>query len=168
MRNYELVCILDPQASEGQLEGVIEKYDHYFKANGAEVVNVDRWGLRRLAYTSANLKKRRQGYYVLYQFKSEPGVIDLLEQELKLDEAVLRYLVVGVEGDFLRVPTLASEDILKELSAPRTRGRGGPGERRSFRRPPEEEEADEHPPHGRQGSNEEEKAEAVAEEKSDS
>ena len=129
MRNYELVCILDPQAGEGQYDQLVEKYEALLEENGGQVARIDNWGLRRLAYTSASLKNRHQGYYVLYQFSAEPTAIEGLEQTLKLDEAVLRYLVTAVEGEFIHVPELAADNFLEEAFARPTRGprdRGGP------------------------------------------
>lgn len=129
MRNYELVCILDPQFGEGQYEQIVEKYEALLEENGGEVSRIDNWGLRRLAYTSASLKNRLQGYYVLYQFFAEPTAIEGLEQTLKLDEAVLRYLITAVEGDFIHVPELAPDNFLEEAFARPARGprsRGGP------------------------------------------
>lgn len=129
MRNYELVCILDPQFGEGQYEQIVEKYEALLEENGGEVARIDNWGLRRLAYTSASLKNRLQGYYVLYQFSAAPTAIEGLEQTLKLDETVLRYLVTAVEGDFIHVPELAADNFLEEAFARPARGprhRGGP------------------------------------------
>ena len=129
MRNYELVCILDPQAGEGQYEQLVEKYEALLEENGGQVVRIDNWGLRRLAYTSSSLKNRLQGYYVLYQFSAEPTAIEGLEQTLKLDEVVLRYLVTAVEGEFIHVPELAADNFLEEAFARPARGprdRGGP------------------------------------------
>ncbi len=129
MRNYELVCILDPQVGEGQYEQVVEKYEAHLEENGGQVARIDNWGLRRLAYTSASLKNRHQGYYVLYQFSAKPTAIEGLEQTLKLDEAVLRYLITAVEGEFIHVPQLAADNFLEEAFARTTRGprdRGGP------------------------------------------
>jgi small subunit ribosomal protein S6 len=143
MRNYELVCILDPQAGEGQYEQLVEKYEAHLEENGGQVVRVDNWGLRRLAYTSASLKNRLQGYYVLYQFSAEPTAIEGLEQTLKLDEAVLRYLITAVEGEFIHVPELAADNFLEEAFARPTRGprdRGG-GPHRDFRGPRGHDEA---------------------------
>ena len=129
MRNYELVCILDPQVGEGQYEQLVEKYEALLEENGGQVARIDNWGLRRLAYTSTSLKNRHQGYYVLYQFAAEPTAIEGLEQTLKLDEAVLRYLITAVEGEFIHVPQLAADNFLEEAFARPTRGprdRGGP------------------------------------------
>lgn len=131
MKNYELVCILDPQVGEGQYEQAIEKYETYIKENGGEITQMDDWGLRRLAYTSASLKNRRQGYYVIFQFAVEQTMIDALEQTIKLDDGVLRYLLTGVDGDFIHVPQLVADTFLEEAFArpargPRDRDRGGP------------------------------------------
>ena len=143
MRNYELVCILDPQAGEGQYDQLVEKYEALLEENGGQVSRIDNWGLRRLAYTSSSLKNRHQGYYVLYQFSAEPTVIEGLEQTLKLDETVLRYLVTAVEGEFIHVPQLAADNFLEEAFARPTRGprdRGG-GPHRDFRGPRDRDEA---------------------------
>lgn len=125
MKNYELVCIFDPQAGEGQFEQAVERYQTYITENGGEVVHTDLWGLRRLAYTSQSLKNRRQGYYVLYQFKAEPTLIQPMEQSMKLDNELLRHLVIAVDDEFVRVPQLMPEDYLKEQLAPPRRDRGG-------------------------------------------
>lgn len=131
MRRYELVCIFDPQVGENRFDEMVARYEGLLKAGGAEVANIDRWGMRQLAYTSAALRKRRQGYFVLYQFLGEPSVLKPLESELRIDEAVLRHLLTAVEGDFLRVPELAPESILEPRPpAFRDRDRGGrPGRR---------------------------------------
>jgi len=66
---------------------------------------------------------------VFYQFSAEPTAIEGLEQTLKLDEAVLRYLSTAVEGECIHVPQLAAENFLEEAVARATRGqrdRGGP------------------------------------------
>ena len=121
MKNYELVCILDPQLGDTNFEELIEKYENHLKSNGAEVSHIDRWGLRKLAYSSVSLKRRRQGYYVLYQFAVEPALLPPLEQILKLDEGILRYLVTAVQGEFLRVPQLAPDsEILRASRTPQS------------------------------------------------
>ena len=112
MKNYELVCIIDPQIGDARFGEVAEKYEKYLKSGSTEVAHTEHWGLRKLAYSSASLKKRQQGYYVLFQFTADPTSISALERELALDEEVLRHLVVGVQGEFLRVPQLLPESAL--------------------------------------------------------
>ena len=175
MTNYELVCILDPQLGDPEFERVIETYESYLGESGAEVKHIDRWGTRKLAYTSVGLKGRRQGYYVLFQFTAESQVLDPLEQRLKLDEGVLRYLVVAIKGEFLRVPQLAAENmIFGEPRRPReARGRGGPpgdGPDSRSRRPPPRAEAPAEAPAAEAPGGEEatEPATATAEEQTES
>ena len=176
MKNYELVCILDPQTGDGQYEQVIERYKASIEENGGEIAQIDDWGLRRLAYTSASLKNRRQGYYVLYQFAGESSLIDHMEQTLKLDEGVLRFLFTVAEGEFIRVTQLAHDNFLEEAFARPARGprdRGCPRRDRDDRRPPREDR--DRPPrdqesNGEAGSEEEaaEPAETAAEESDNS
>jgi small subunit ribosomal protein S6 len=125
-KNYELVCILDPQLGEKQLEDEVTKYETFLKGKDAEVAHIDRWGMRKLAYSSVAMKRRQQGYYVLFQFTGEAGLLDALHRELKLDEGVLRYQIVAVKGAFLRVPQLPA-DILLQAREDRPRGPRGPG-----------------------------------------
>ena len=142
-RNYELALILDPQLGDKPLEEVIEKYDAYLKANGAEVANLDRWGLRKLAYTTVTMKRRPQGFYVLYQFVSEAGLLPKMQQVLKLDEGVLRFLFTAVQGEFIRVPQLLAEAAMqaREDRGPRGGGREGRYRREAPEGPPSSRES---------------------------
>ncbi len=133
-KNYELVCILDPQLGEKQFDGAVAKYENLLKANGAEVAHIDRWGLRKLAYTSVKMKKRQQGYYVLFQFAGEPDLLGALHRDLKLDEGVLRYQIVAVKGEFLRVAQLPA-DVLLHAREERRGPRGGRFSREPHREP---------------------------------
>ena len=131
-KKYELVCIFDPQLGDAAFDPLVEKYEAKLKSEGAEIVNIDRWGLRKMAYTSASLKQRQQGYYVLYQFTAESGLLEGLLSELKMDEGLLRHLLVAVTGEFVRVPTLAPENVYV-YKRPDRDFRGGPGGRGRFR-----------------------------------
>ena len=125
-KKYELVLILDPQVGDTQLEASIEKYKTQLESAGAEVVNVDNWGLRKLAYTSMALRRRQQAFYVLYQFEGAAEILSPIEAALRLDEAVLRHLLLTVDGEFLRVPQLAPENIYiyNPPARPHDRNRG--------------------------------------------
>ena len=132
MRNYELVLILDPQLGDSNFEGVITRYEEELTSTGGEVVNIDRWGLRKLAYTSISMKRRSQGYYVLYQFIGEPAQLGPLEERLKVEEDVLRHMVIAVPGEFLRIPQLAPEgEILGAARSARSSEGGRPAPSRA-------------------------------------
>jgi small subunit ribosomal protein S6 len=99
MRDYEVVYIFDSALSEETVGEKIERYNGMLTgAEGAEVKAVDRWGKRQLAYP---IRKKPNGYYVVAQLHTDPTALPEFERALKLDEDVLRYLIVLHEG----VPT---------------------------------------------------------------
>jgi len=138
-KKYELVCIIDPQVGDGGFDPIIEKYQGQLEGQGGQMVNLDKWGMRKLAFTSVSMKRRQQGFYVCYQFTAPPGDFEAVQHELKLDEDILRYLLIAVPGEFIRVPVLAPDTVyVREREERFSRGRGGPGARRPDRpdRPP--------------------------------
>jgi small subunit ribosomal protein S6 len=96
VRDYEAVYIFDTQLTEEQIGEKLDRYHALLTEGGAEVTAIDHWGRRQLTYA---IRKQMAGYYVVAQFKS--GVADLPEYErlLKLDDGLLRYLVVLHEGE---------------------------------------------------------------------
>ncbi len=144
-KKYELVCIIDPQVGDGGFDPIVEKYQGQLEGQGGQMVNLDKWGMRKLAFTSVSMKRRQQGYYVCYQFTAPPGDFEAVQHELKLDENILRYLLVAVPGEFTRVPVLAPDTVyVREREERFSRGRGRPGARRPDRpdRPPRPTEGD--------------------------
>ena len=135
-KKYELVCIIDPQVGDGGFDPIIEKYQGQLEGQGGQMVNLDKWGMRKLAFTSVSMKRRQQGFYVCYQFTAPSGDFKAIQHELKLDEDILRYLLVVVPGEFTRVPVLAPDTVyVREREERFSRGRGGPGARRPDRPP---------------------------------
>lgn len=126
VKKYEMVILIDPQVGDNQIETTIQGYKQRLEDANAEVLHVDHWGLRKLAYTSAALQGRQQAFYALYQFSGPPELIEPLEVAMKLDEAVLRHLFLSVDGEFLRVPQLAPENVYIYNPPERPRERRGP------------------------------------------
>ncbi len=96
MRLYEVVYILDPALDEGAVTAKLEKFHELATAHGGEVSAVDHWGTRQLAYS---ISKQGSGYYVVAQFTAAVEALPEFERLLKLDEEVLRYLLVLNEGE---------------------------------------------------------------------
>lgn len=88
-KNYETVFILTPVLSDVQMKDTVDKFVNLLKEEGAEVINVENWGLKKMAYP---ILKKSTGFYVLVEFKSEPSMIKKLEVELRRDEKVMRFL----------------------------------------------------------------------------
>jgi len=92
MRSYETLFIINPELDEEQTKAVIEKYTNLLKEQGAEVVSVDEWGKRRLAY---DINKFKEGYYVLINFDAEPDALMEMERIFRIDANVLRFIIVN-------------------------------------------------------------------------
>jgi small subunit ribosomal protein S6 len=110
MRLYEVVYILDPALDEGAVTAKLEKFHALAVANGGEVTAVDHWGNRQLAYA---IKRHQAGYYAVAQFSAAADALPEFERLLRLDEEVLRYLLVMNEGE----PT-SGMSILAEVTRP--------------------------------------------------
>ncbi len=96
MRLYEAVYIFDAVLDEAAINQKLERYHELVTGKNGEVTSVDHWGTRQLAYP---IDKKKTGYYVVAQFNGDPEGLPEFERALKLDEGLLRYLVVLNEGE---------------------------------------------------------------------
>lgn len=90
MKNYELVYVVRPNAEDEVKEAVFNKVQEVISANG-EVVKVDTWGNKKLAYPIA---KNTEGFYVLVNFKASADLPKELDRNLKINENVIRHMIV--------------------------------------------------------------------------
>ena len=86
MNHYETVFILTPVLSDVQMKEAVEKFTTFLTQNGAQIVNVENWGLRKLAYP---IQKKTTGFYNLIEFDAEPTLIKKLETAFRRDEKVI-------------------------------------------------------------------------------
>lgn len=89
MNHYETVFILTPVLSDVQMKEAVEKFKALLVAEGAEIVNEENWGLRKLAYP---IEKKTTGFYQLIEFKANPEVVAKLELQYRRDERVIRFM----------------------------------------------------------------------------
>ena len=94
MNQYETVFILTPVLSDVQMKETVEKFKSLLIANGAEIVNEENWGLKKMAYA---IEKKSTGFYSLLEFKAEPTVVEKLEIGFRRDERVIRFLTVKLD-----------------------------------------------------------------------
>ena len=94
MRNYELVCIIQPDLDETAFNGVIDRVKGWVSESGGSVDKVDIWGRRRLAY---HIHKQREGQYVLLNVSLNPAATAGLERNIRFQENIMRHMlsVVG-------------------------------------------------------------------------
>ena len=90
MKNYELVYVVRPNAEDEVKEAVLNKVQEVISANG-EVEKVDTWGNKKLAYQIA---KFSEGFYVLVNFKASADLPKELDRNLKINEKVIRHMIV--------------------------------------------------------------------------
>ena len=94
MQQYEIVIVLTPLLSVDAAAEGIAKFSKILTDNGAEIVQEDNWGLRKLAYP---IQKKTTGYYHLTEFRAPGDLINKLEIELRRDERVLRFLTIALD-----------------------------------------------------------------------
>jgi small subunit ribosomal protein S6 len=94
MKDYETVFILTPVLSDVQMKDAVAKFKAVLTDNGAEIVNDENWGLRKLAYP---IDHKTTGFYHLFEFRAAPELINKLEIEYRRDEKVMRFLTIALD-----------------------------------------------------------------------
>lgn len=92
--NYETTIIVTPVLPEEEVNNTVNSYVDFLKKNGGEIVEIDRWGLRQLAYP---IKKKTTGFYHVIEFVADSQLIDKLELSYRRDENILRFLTVKLD-----------------------------------------------------------------------
>jgi small subunit ribosomal protein S6 len=96
MRKYETVFILQPDLGEDEVKSVTEKVESIITTLKGDMVRLENWGSRRLAYP---IMKFNRGQYYYLRFDGSPELIAELERRLRLDDRVLRYQSVKLEKE---------------------------------------------------------------------
>ena len=91
MTKYETTFILDPGLDEAKVNEEVDRVVQWIKGLGGEVLEVQRWGKRRLAY---EIGRRRDGIYTLLLYQGPGAIVKELERRFRLSESVLRSLTV--------------------------------------------------------------------------
>jgi small subunit ribosomal protein S6 len=104
-RQYEVVYIFDSALEETAINERLTRFHSLIQQPGIEAPQVSHWGKRTLAYP---IKKHETGYYVIAKFDAETSALPEFERAIKLDDGVLRFLVVVNEGA-QPVPVIATK-----------------------------------------------------------
>lgn len=103
MRTYEAIFIVHPEVVGDDLTAIIDKYKTILTDQGANVLKAENWGTRTLAYT---VKKQPKGCYILFIFDAEPKVIAEFERRMRIDEKVIKFQTVLMEGGYQAPPVV--------------------------------------------------------------
>ena len=115
MRAYEVVYIFDSQLTDESVQEKLDRYHEQLTSQGSgEVTAVDHWGRRQLAFP---IRKQTNGYYVIVQCTVASEALPEFERLLKLDEELLRYLVVLHEGEPTAPMSIATREQKEEGDA---------------------------------------------------
>jgi small subunit ribosomal protein S6 len=94
-RQYEVVYIFDSALEEATVNEKLSRFATLIQSPGSEPPQVSHWGKRTLAYP---VKKHETGYYVVAKFDADATALPEFERAIKLEDGVLRFLVVVNEG----------------------------------------------------------------------
>jgi small subunit ribosomal protein S6 len=96
---YELTYIVNSVISDEQVKDMVSRVTAYVTENAGEIIEVDEWGARRLAFP---IQKKRNGYYVNMYFKAAGDLIPRLESAMEIDDNILRYLTLRLDPKMVR------------------------------------------------------------------
>ncbi|KIH76387.1 SSU ribosomal protein S6P [Geoalkalibacter ferrihydriticus] len=94
MRSYETMFIVHPEVVGDELKALVEKFKGVIADRGGDVVKVEEWGSRTLAYP---IQKLTRGAYFIFYFQAGPGDVAEFERRLRLDEKILRFNSLRLE-----------------------------------------------------------------------
>jgi len=128
-RIYEGIFIIRPDASEEEINPIVEQVKTTVTGAGGTIDKEERWGVRKLAY---RVEKRNEGYYVLVQFTASPQTVREVERRLRVNDAVLKYMTVRIDEKLKRIEKRkkqrekrAARKPVVPVAAPTLPGEGG-------------------------------------------
>lgn len=95
-RTYEVMYIVDPETPADRLTKLNEAVGKLIEKEGGTVVRMDDGGKRPLAYP---IKKKTEGYYVLFEIEGSGQEIAELERRMRVNDMIIRYITVRVDED---------------------------------------------------------------------
>jgi len=108
MREYELMFVIDPRLTDEEIVALGDLYKEMIQAAGGDVWREESWGKRKLAY---QINKLSEGSYMLFHIRSDDGgVFTEVEQRMRQNERVLRYMTVRTDAGRLRRREAKQED----------------------------------------------------------
>ena len=99
MRNYEIMFIVNPNATEDEIEKINAQLESVITTGGGKIEKIEKMGKRRLAY---EVGKHREGHYVLFAIGANGGIIKECERRLRVMDAVIKYITVRIDEEARR------------------------------------------------------------------
>ncbi|HAC14958.1 MAG TPA: 30S ribosomal protein S6 [Bacteroidetes bacterium] len=109
---YELTYIVNPVLDEEQTKATVKKFTDFLTTNGAEIDEVNEWGIQSLAY---EIDRKNTGYYVNAYFTSSGELIAKLERQMQIDDNIMRYLNLKYDNKMLAYRELQKSGTVPQL-----------------------------------------------------
>ncbi|PIE34502.1 30S ribosomal protein S6 [candidate division KSB3 bacterium] len=117
VQTYESLFIVHPDLDGSAVDSTIEAIQDVITSGGGNILKIDKWGLRQLAYM---IQKKQEGYYVLMYFEAPPTLIAELNRRYKLTDAIMRNLVVQLNP--VQIAEALDEKSVEEEASKETLG----------------------------------------------
>ena len=105
MRNYEIMFIVNPNATEDEIDKINAQVESIVTSGGGQIQKMEKMGKRRLAY---DIDKFREGSYVLFAIGANGDIVKECERRLRVMDAVIRYITVRVDEEVRRFEKMRS------------------------------------------------------------
>lgn len=96
MRRYESLVILGPDVSDDDIRIFTERYGNLIRQTGGEIIKVEDWGFKKLAY---KVNKKDKGRFILLDWVGLPALLTEMERQFKISEEVMRFLSVKIDDN---------------------------------------------------------------------
>jgi len=100
MRIYEELFIIKPDATEEEIDQIVDQMQGVVTAAVGTIDKMEKWGKRKLAY---RVDKYREGAYVLFQFTAAPETVKEFERRLRVSDLVIKFLTVRIDQTLKRL-----------------------------------------------------------------
>lgn len=105
MRNYEIMFIVNPNASEEEIDKINGQIEGIVTSGGGKIEKIEKMGKRRLAY---EIDKNREGHYVLFVISANGDIVRECERRLRVLDAVIKYITVRTDEEVRRFEKIRS------------------------------------------------------------
>lgn len=96
---YELTYIINPVLEEDKFKEAVDKVNKLIEDNGGEILEIDEWGIRQLAY---EIDGKSNGYYVNLYFKAPSEAIEIVERNMRISDDIMRYLTLKFDTKMMK------------------------------------------------------------------
>jgi small subunit ribosomal protein S6 len=105
MRNYEIMFIVNPNATEDEVDKINAQVENIVTSGGGQIQKIEKMGKRRLAY---DIDKFREGFYVLFAIGANGDIVKEAERRLRVMDPVIRYITVRIDEEVRRFEKMRS------------------------------------------------------------